>query len=653
LCANSIIFGEGKYYFLSPTHIYSKKEKGRKTMRKMGKKTVGMVLAMSMVMPVTCVQGAPAEKEVSYYSFEGDRVEDVWGDRDSLAQGAVFAEGKVGRALRIQGGEGVELPGDLNLGDAWSIGYWVYLEQSTGGRCSVITDKDGVCSFDNRISEGNTWTGVHVGAGDQEYLSFDYRMPVQQWVHVLWTNDRETGLCMYVNGQLVESNAWTKKNQFTAPVGIVGGEGFDGKVDELRIYSKALTAEEAAAEVERKLEIQYTIPQYKLPEQYLKDIERAPETPRQYLGQPDMIMLDDQKTLFTAYPIGHGCGPLVMQVSKDAGETWEEKTNIPESWKYSLETPTMYKLNMTDGSTKLIMITGRPNWHGNQTGGWNTSVSVDNGETWSEYQTFHPQLNGRQNWTIVAMASLTQMKDANGNWIDQWMGVYHDYNFVNYKTYLTFDDQGREVWSEPEPYLAKDRDIEQSHQICEVGLFRSPDGKRIVGLGRSQSHQHKSVMFYSDDEGKTWSRPQELQGALQGERHKAVYDPVSGKLLIVFRETTLDQNKNGVIERDDWVAGDWVAWVGTYDDLMAQREGEYRILLSEDWSNSPKSGDTGYTGIVVKEDGTFIMDSYGHWDKEFSEKWGAGKVTSDLCYIRQAKFTLGDLEQAFSSQANQ
>lgn len=215
-------------------------------MRKMGKKTVGMVLAMSMVMPVTCVQGAPAEKEVSYYSFEGDRVEDVWGDRDSLAQGAVFAEGKVGRALRIQGGEGVELPGDLNLGDAWSIGYWVYLEQSTGGRCSVITDKDGVCSFDNRISEGNTWTGVHVGAGDQEYLSFDYRMPVQQWVHVLWTNDRETGLCMYVNGQLVESNAWTKKNQFTAPVGIVGGEGFDGKVDELRIYSKALTAEEAA-----------------------------------------------------------------------------------------------------------------------------------------------------------------------------------------------------------------------------------------------------------------------------------------------------------------------------------------------------------------------------------------------------------------------
>ena len=39
-------------------------------------------------------------------------------------------------------------------------------------------------------------------------------------------------------------------------------------------------------------------------------------------------------------------------------------------------------------------------------------------------------------------------------------------------------------------------------------------------------------MFYSDDEGKTWSKPEEMQGSLAGERHKAVYDPISGRLLI-------------------------------------------------------------------------------------------------------------------------
>ena len=60
--------------------------------------------------------------------------------------------------------------------------------------------------------------------------------------------------------------------------------------------------------------------------------------------------------------------------------------------------------------------------------------------------------------------------------------------------------------------------------MCEIGMFRSPDGERIVALARSQSHKHKSLIFYSDDEGETWSKPEELQGALQGERHKAVYD---------------------------------------------------------------------------------------------------------------------------------
>lgn len=76
---------------------------------------------------------------------------------------------------------------------------------------------------------------------------------------------------------------------------------------------------------------------------------------------------------------------------------------------------------------------------------------------------------------------------------------------------------------------------------------------------------------------------------------------------------------------------------------MKQNEGQYRILLDEDWAKSAKSGDTGYTGLVVLPDGTFVMDSYGHWDKEYSENWTGG-VTTDLCYIRQAKFTLGEID---------
>ena len=83
--------------------------------------------------------------------------------------------------------------------------------------------------------------------------------------------------------------------------------------------------------------------------------------------------------------------------------------------------------------------------------------------------------------------------------------------------------------------------------------------------------------------------------------------------------------------------------VGTYEDLINQKEGQYRIILDRDWTNSVYSGDTGYTGMAVQPDGTFILDTYGHWDKDFSMSWTGG-VTTDLCYIRQAKFKLSDFE---------
>ena len=82
-------------------------------------------------------------------------------------------------------------------------------------------------------------------------------------------------------------------------------------------------------------------------------------------------------------------------------------------------------------------------------------------------------------------------------------------------------------------------------------------------------------------------------------------------------------------------------------DLLEQNEGEYRILIEEDWAMNPKSGDTGYAGILVLDDGTFIMDSYGHFDEEFSKnafESGNYNVRTDLCYIKQAKFKLGEIE---------
>lgn len=418
--------------------------------------------------------------------------------------------------------------------------------------------------------------------------------------------------------------------------------------------SVKITVPKQTAKPVEELCISNALTDYKLPDTYLSDVAKGPQTgERHYLGQPDMIMLNDNKTLITVYPTGHGIGSVEMKISRDAGESWEEKPDIPESWSQSRETPTLYKLNFRNGDTKLILISGRPSWgDSNAIGGWDTSISTDNGETWSEYKRFHETLpNGGQNYSVVAMASLIQLCDDEGKPMDKWMGVYHDLNYVNYKTYLTFDENGQEQWTAPAPYLNEYREIETSHLICEVGLFRSPDGERIVGLARNQTHNGPATMFYSDDEGETWSKPVPLPGSLAGERHKILYDPTDPtgqRIVIPFREIKYDLNGNNRYDGyDDWIAGDWVAWVGTYDDLMNQRDGSFRILLCEDWAANAKSGDTGYTGFVVQPDGTFIMDTYGHWDREYSESLPNYNVYNDWCWIKQAKFKISDVAEDF------
>lgn len=669
---------------------------------------------------------------ISSYSFDNKTVEDGWGDRDGiLKDGASFdTQGRSGAALKVVDGAGATLPGDSGLGEnsAWTVSYWARVDRDFTDRIAAMTSADDAFSADFKMAADRA-SGFRVGKRPGDVLTFAYNFARDTWYHVTWTQSKDAGLSMYVNGVKVETNSWTKTNRVLAPADVIGGPGFTGLIDEVKIYDRVLTDAEVVANmlvkglnipemsktifvgdtyvistnlvsdeqdktitftssdpsvatvdengtvtgvargtaeivvenraggfkdivtitVKKRLTISNTLSKYLLnQEKYVTDVHKETEdTSNQYFGQPDMVRTSTGR-LITAFPQGHGKGPLIMKVSDDNGTTWTQKTDIPKSWAGSQETPTMYVLKLDGGKERIMLITACPGWGTDSDGnryGWNTSYSDDNGETWTEYKHWYSQRpDGANNDVIVGMASLVQLKDEQGNDIQKWMGVYHTYGYVNYRTYLTFDENGNEQWSEPEAYLSEYRDIESRYQMCEIGMFRSPDGKRIVGLARSQSHNNPATLIYSDDEGKTWSEPMDLPGSLAGERHKATYDPVSGRLVITFREIKYDLNGNNQFDGNaDWTCGEWVAWVGTYDQLMNQEDGEYMIVLAEDWANNAKSGDTGYAGVVVLEDGTFIMDSYGHWDKDFSMSWPGG-VTTDRCYIKQAKFKLGEVE---------
>lgn len=387
-----------------------------------------------------------------------------------------------------------------------------------------------------------------------------------------------------------------------------------------------------------------------------------------YLGHPDSILLRDGR-LLTFYPEGHGKGKTLSKISTDGGKSYSETIqNPPKSWEKSRETPTVYRLEFSEHTwpDKLILICGNPKWPGAPTtGGFNCSVSSDEGKTWSEYQLFYGKDDPEYTCVpVVSMSTLVRLKE-NGRFVDKWMGLFHERNFVNYKTILTFDDAGNMHWSKPQPYFSAYRKMEKRSNMCEVACVRSNGGTgdELMLITRSNSKKINSLLSFSQDEGKTWSEPQEAPAALNGERHKAVYLP-DGRLFITFRSIEREPQKvKRYSEKKGrcWFSEGWVAWVGTYDDLKNGREGQYRIKIAHtylDNQNEPAvtaNADTGYCGNVVLPDGTVVTASYGIFS---TEKKSSGVYLTDKglqarkTSIVSKRLRLSDVEQLLPSAKN-
>lgn len=399
-----------------------------------------------------------------------------------------------------------------------------------------------------------------------------------------------------------------------------------------------------------------------------------------YVAHPDSVLLDNGD-IITAFSLGHGKGGTAMRISHDRGLSWE-MMDLPDSFANNQETPTIYKLNFTDGSQKLVLISGRPSWptEGNLGEGWDTSVSTSldpdggcDGLVWSEMENFYGPNAVREEYkreagaekydAVVAMSALVQLKE-NGEFVDKWMGLYHDdRTFIVYKTILTFNEEGQMEWSEPVRMLGQNgewRSYEQGQVIiigtqmimikegncfCETEIIRSPDGNELAALFRVNSKNNYSFVSFSTDEGETWSEPQTMSQELTGERHKAEYDPVTGKLVITMRSIHHPQVPDGKQPDNDWVSRGWVAWIGDYEDLKRGADGKGDMLVK--LANTYNSGvseitefcnaDTGYAGLVVYPDGTFVTTGYGYFSPADDPDHGGQS------YIISKQFKVQDL----------
>lgn len=295
-----------------------------------------------------------------------------------------------------------------------------------------------------------------------------------------------------------------------------------------------------------------------------------------YQGHPTTVLMPDKKTMFAVWSVGHGgpCGPMAR--SEDGGLTWTRLDDqLPEGYSKHRNCPSIYRMVDPNGKERLWVYSAHPDMP--------RIVSEDGGKTWKEMEAL-----GHDYRCVMTFSSVVKMKDGS------YLGMYHrgpdgkDRSPLIVLQTLTLD--GGVTWSKPEVVAEV-----AGKDPCEPFVFRSPDEKELCCLMRENKHNGRSLMMFSCDEGKSWSRPVDTPWGLTGDRHMGVYAP-DGRLVISFRDKALKSP----------TAGHFVAWVGTYDDIKNGNSGQYRMKLL----HSNAGGDCGYPGMELLSDGTIVASTY-------------------------------------------
>src|SRR3989339_861358 len=172
--------------------------------------------------------------------------------------GATWTTGKVGNGLQFNGTDNyVSIPNSagLNTTDAVTISIWAYPTR-------IPVMHDDIVSKDDRI--GIRWDGASLrpafifkiadGGSNWRWIILPDEVSLNTWVHLVATYDKNGGannMRLYVDGVQKGVETYTDTIESTANLWTIGRfdtRYFQGKLDEVKIYNRALTAAEVLAE---------------------------------------------------------------------------------------------------------------------------------------------------------------------------------------------------------------------------------------------------------------------------------------------------------------------------------------------------------------------------------------------------------------------
>ncbi len=197
---------------------------------------------------------------VSWWPGDGNANDLVGGNHGSLMNGATFAPGKVGQAFSFDGVDDYVDIGDIadfEITSASSMSITGWVKTSANALAMVVTKMD-VFSPDFGWLVWVTIQGVlelQIANNDDHVRIETNAVNDDQWHHFAATHDGSTGnVNLYVDsvlrGSATESFGAIDDGGMPLRIGMGSQEGvapFPGLIDEVRIYNRALTADEVKA----------------------------------------------------------------------------------------------------------------------------------------------------------------------------------------------------------------------------------------------------------------------------------------------------------------------------------------------------------------------------------------------------------------------
>jgi hypothetical protein len=199
----------------------------------------------------------PGSSLVAYYTFDDCTAIDSSGSgKNGTVIGADCVTGKIGpHALGFDGTNDYVLASLATpKTDGVTLAAWVFW---TGGNTSmsnpliVYNGKDGADGFGIHISNGSCGYGnklvAHFASVSCQAVTSTYTVPPNTWTHVALTHDASTWT-LFANGVPVGTGSGSPPPKVpttrTAIGGSVGADRLAGRVDDVRIYERALSANE-------------------------------------------------------------------------------------------------------------------------------------------------------------------------------------------------------------------------------------------------------------------------------------------------------------------------------------------------------------------------------------------------------------------------